>query len=386
MVKTLGYCLFAAVYNLCTLAPVRRKNVLCIATHDEGEGSNAIIAARALQLEGYTISYLTKSQTHSVKKFSALHTLLTFFFCKPYEMARAEIVLLDNVFLPYAYLRRRRKQKVIQLWHGTGTIKKFGQDVNQGRLRKLEKRANSNVTHLIVNSEAMKELYSGAFGIEKEMVYSIGLPRTDELLSRTKQTETTGCNSDRERIFEAYQIPKDKKLILYAPTFRDSLDDTPKLMEYIHKLRSGISQDYIIGLRLHPFIAEEVAAKHKDYPSIPGVCQMSFEKDLNALLMACDLLITDYSSVIFEYCLRKKPMIFFAYDYQDFSNQGRGFYYDYETFVPGPVAYTVEELTELIMKDSFDMNRVKAFIEENYSYTDGKATKRLIELIERDVK
>ena len=273
---------------------------------------------------------------------------------------------------------------MIQLWHGTGTIKKFGQDVNQGKLKKLEKRANSNITHLIVNSEEMKELYAGAFGIDKALVYPIGLPRTDELLGRIRHAEDTGFNSDRDRIMKSYGIPKEKKLILYAPTFRDNTDQAPKILEFIHQLRSELPQEYILLLRLHPFIAEEFTARHKELLAIPGVCQTSSEKDLNALLMASDLLITDYSSVIFEYCLRKKPMVFFAYDYQEFSNQGRGFYYDYESFVPGPVAYTVEEVLELIIKEDFDFWKPESFIEKNYAYTDGKATERLLAVIESE--
>jgi CDP-ribitol ribitolphosphotransferase len=110
---------------------------------------------------------------------------------------------------------------------------------------------------------------------------------------------------------------------------------------------------------------------------------MSFEKDLNSLLMAADILITDYSSIIFEFCLTKQPMIFYAHDYSEFSDSGRGFYYNYETYVPGPVAYSSEEVVDIIKEQDFDQYVINEFVNNNYIYTDGNATRRLIELIKQ---
>ncbi len=380
MIKTFGYYLFAFVYLLCKALPVKDKRVFCILTHDDGEGSNVSIAVKALDSKraGYTFRYLTKGDTQAVKSLHGLITLLRFFFIKPCELARAEIVLLDNIFLPYAYLKRRKGTKVIQLWHGTGSIKKFGQDVNQGKLKILEKRANSNITHLIVNSQVTKRQYAGAFGVKEEVVYPIGLPRTDELFWRMRKLEQTGKNPDKEYIYRKYQIPMDKKLILYAPTFRDNEEENPKLIELITELEKELSQEYYLGLRLHPYIAEI----YRQEKLAGRICQFTFEKDLNALLMASDILITDYSSIIFEYCITKRPMIFYAYDYNEFYDTGRGYYCAYEEFVPGPVAYRCKDVVKLLKEYEFRALDVEAFIRENYKYADGNATKRLIQLIE----
>lgn len=381
MIKTFGYYLFSFIYLLCKPLPVIKKRVFCIMTHDDGDGSNVSIAAKALRgrKEGYTFSYLTKSDTEAVKSIQGLITLLRFFFIKPYELARAEIIMLDNIFLPYAFLKRKRGTKVIQLWHGTGSVKKFGQDVNQGKLKELEMRANTNITHLIVNSKETKKQYAGAFGVREAVVYPIGLPRTDVLFAKMRDVIQTGKNKDKEDIYKKYGIPADKKLILYAPTFRDNDDENPKLVELITELGKELPQDYYLGLRLHPYIAEAFRTeklKHR-------ICQFSYEKDLNALLMAADILITDYSSIIFEYCITKNPMIFYAYDYHEFTNHGRGYYYDYESFVPGPVAYRSKDVVKLIKEQDFQSYDIDAFIRENYLYSDGNATGRLIELIER---
>ena len=379
MIKKLGYYLFALVYYLCKPFPIKNKNVLCIMTHDDGEGSNVRIAARAFKdlAEGYTFSYITKSETRAVKSLRGMRTVIAFFFQKPYDLARAEIVLLDNVFIPLAYLHTKKKTKVVQLWHGTGSIKKFGQDVNTGKLKDLEKRANSNVTHLIVNSPEMKKLYSSAFGINEEFIYTIGLPKTDELLMRIKKIEVAKKNLDKEYIYHKYNIPKLRKLILYAPTFRDNEISNPKMFELLKELSKELPEDYCIGLRLHPFIAKQFKLEQMDQ----RIFQLSYEKDVNSLLLASDLLITDYSSIIFEYCLTERPMIFYAYDYAAFSDLGRGFYYDYESYVPGPVAYSCKEVVEIIKMNCFERNRVKEFNDNNYLYMDGGASKRLIELL-----
>ena len=382
MMKTLGYYLFALVYNLCRPFPIIKKRVLCIMTHDDGEASNVRIAARAMQDKnaGYTFSYITKSNTQAVKSSAGLRSLISFFFRKPYEMARAEIVLLDNIFLPYAYLHRKKNTKIVQLWHGTGSIKKFGQDVNVGKLKVLEQRANNNVTHLIVNSLAMKKMYAGAFGIREEHIYPIGLPKTDELLARIREIEATHRNHYKEYIYHKYKIPNNKKLILYAPTFRDEELENPKVVEYVKEICRELPEDYYIGIRLHPFIAAAFGDKEL---SNPRICQFSFESDVNTLLLASDLLITDYSSIIFEYCLTGRPMIFFAYDYAEFSDHGRGFYHNYMDYVPGTVAYSTQEVIDAIKAKEFHQNSIKGFLEDNYAFLDGKASERLIELMQK---
>ncbi len=381
MKKTIGYSLFAMVYYLCRLFPIKKKRVLCIMTHDDGEGSNVSLVARALQKrsEGYSFSYITKKDTLEVKDIASLRKVISFFTLKPYQMARAEIILLDNVFLPFAYLRRRKGTKVVQLWHGTGTIKRFGQDANSGRLKELEKRANANITHLIVNSSEMKELYAGAFGVEKACVYPIGLPKTDELLKRIEKAGKEKKNADKEYIYRKYQIPEEMKLILYAPTFRDHEVNHPSVEKQLEDLIKWLPEGYAVGLRVHPFVAKAL----EDGTAGPNIYQLSFEEDVNTVLMAADLLITDYSSIIFEYCLTLRPMIFYAYDYEEFLQHGRGFYYPYQSYVPGPVAYTGKEVGSLIENGEFDRKRIQDFVAQNYHSLDGNAIGRLIELLQQ---
>lgn len=378
--KTIGYLLFAGFYYIFRfLCKVKSKKVFCIMTHDSSRDGNvgSMIEFLKGQGEGYSFETLQNNDRRLSKNSNRIKGILSFFIIKSYHLATSEFVLLDNIFLPMAYIRFRKKIKVIQLWHGTGTVKKFGQDVNVGKLRRLEKRANERLTHLIVNSEETKEQYAGAFGIQEHKVHICGLPRTDIFFAPDKTHER------KQRFYEQYPDLKGKKLILYAPTFRDQEKDHPKLALDTSQLCGQLTGDYVCLLRLHPFVA---GAYERDCKSKPtgeenNVINMSSYPDINTLLFVADYLITDYSSVIFEYCLREKPMIFYAYDLEEFSDHGRGFYQPYEEYVPGPVAGSTQEIIRLIREDQFDLDRIHAFVCKNYKYMDGRSAERLYTMI-----
>lgn len=375
MIKTVGYLIFAFVYYICRLLPVKDNRVFCIMTHDDGESSNVMLVVKELKKlnSGFNFCFVTKTDVESVKKFGHL---LKFFFVKPCQLARAKIILMDNVFLPMAYIKVRKNAKVFQLWHGTGTIKKFGQDVNTGRLKELEVKANENITHLIVNNEKTAKLYARVFGISLSKVYPTGLPKTDDILYRIWKNKKSGINTDKKNIYDKYGIFKDKKLILYAPTFRDDNLCSDLLLDQVEDLAGMLPENYVLGVRLHPFVARLASSR-----KLENVFNFSGERDLSALIMASDMLITDYSSIIFEYCITEKPMIFFAYDLDDFSDKGRGFYEDYISYVPGPVTKSAGEVIDIIREERYSQERIRSFNSENFPKLDGNATKRIIKLI-----
>lgn len=378
MIKTMGYYIFAFVYYLCRLFPLKDDWVLCIMTHDDGESSNVSLVVRELKKheEAYKFYFIRKTDTISVEGFKDIKKILSFFILKPYQMARSRVILMDNVFLPMAFFKVKKNVKVIQLWHGTGTIKKFGQDVNTGRLKVLERRANQNITHLIVNSEKTGKLYAKIFGVDFNKVYPLGLPKTDDILYRKWRIEKEGSNYEREVVYKKYNLPPDKKLVLYAPTFRDKDLSSEVIINKVKELALQLPKDYILGLRLHPFVAGMVGRTH-----IENAYDLSHESNLALLIMASDLLITDYSSIIFEYCITEKPMIFYAYDLEEFSDHGRGFYEDYQSYVPGPVVRTCKELIDIISRKDYSKDRIRDFNADNFSKLDGKARERIINLI-----
>lgn len=371
--KKIGYLIFAVFFSFFRLFPRKKNKVFCIMTHDGSDGSSVGVVVQALKQrnEKYEFHYLKKAERESVKQHK-LTQFLSFFLVKPYHLATSSVVMLDNVFLPMAYLKFAKDVKVVQLWHGTGTIKKFGQDVNTGELKELEKRANSTITHLVVNSEYTKEQYSHAFGLEKSRIFSWGLPRTDEMFSEEITKKKT------EHFYQKFPELKDKKLVLYAPTFRDDEVNEPKLCLDLEKLMKETDSNTVYLLKLHPFVA---ANFNIEGISSERVKNVSFYQDINTLLMVSDVLITDYSSIIFEYCVLEKPIIFYAYDLEKFSKQGRGFYEPYKEYVPGPIARTTEDIIQILNKNSYDFERIVLFKKKSYQYLDGQAINRLIKNI-----
>lgn len=372
--KTLGYLIFAFFYYIFSLfCRIKENKVFCIMTHDPGRDGNigALVEYLKQQNEGFSFYYLRKADRSNPKSLRKMKGILSFFIVKPYHLATASFILLDNVFLPMAYIKLRKEVKVIQLWHGTGTIKRFGQDVNSGRLKKLEKKANSRLTHLIVSSDATKDIYARAFGVSQDKVHTYGLPRTDIFFDREKIQERS------VEFFRQYPQLAGKKLILYAPTFRDNEKHESRAIEDIYKISKSLP-DCIILLRLHPYVARAFErAEQQAADKADNLLSVSSYPDINTLLIVADCLVTDYSSVIFEYCLLNKPMIFYAYDLDDFAKKGRGFYRSYEDYVPGPVARDIDELLSLIKNNHPTSDKLQDFVAEHYKYRDGKASERI---------
>ncbi len=364
MIKKAGYLLFAVFYYLCRLFPRDRKKIFLVATHDDSPEGNIGIVAEAVRQreEGYRLVWFTRKDR--------ITDPINFFIRKAYHLATASYVFLDNEFLPMAYLHFPESVKVVQLWHGTGTIKKFGQDVNTGTLGRLEYCANQNITHLIVNSEEVKAEYASAFGVSEDRIYPIGLPRTDLLLNPDFLEDKRG------QFLDQYPQVQKKRCILYAPTFRDSEVDSPEIHLDLQEMSDKMSSEDVLLIRLHPHVAQKISWEEKRWKNIINVSEYP---GVTTLLAVADVLITDYSSIVFEYCLRNKPMIFYAYDLEQFEKNGRSFYRDYRSFVPGRVVQSTEELLDCLK--AAEENKAAVFTELMFDKLDGKATLRLLELI-----
>ncbi len=366
MIKKIGYLLFAFFYSVFRICGINEKKVFLIATHDDSPEGNIGIVADALKKSesGFICIWFTRKDKIS--------NPINFFVKKAYHLATSATVFLDNEFLPMAYFSFSPKVKVVQLWHGTGTIKKFGQDVNQGELKKLEYRANQNITHLIVNSESVKKEYASAFGVPEDRIYVLGLPRTDLLLQPEYLAEK------KKVFFDEYPQLRGKRCILYAPTFRDDEVEVPKLHLDLPQLSRELAPEDVLLIRLHPHVAERIHTVFEQ-EKWDNIVDVSGYSGVTTLLAASDVLVTDYSSIVFEYCIRKKPIVFYAYDLEQFEKDGRSFYRDYRQFVPGNVVQTQEQLLQSFSCD--DVSLVEDFVEKEFVYLDGNSTKRLFELI-----
>ncbi len=142
------------------------------------------------------------------------------------------------------------------------------------------------------------------------------------------------------------------------------------------KMSDQMGSEDVLLIRLHPHVAQKISWEEDRWDNIINVSEYP---GVTTLLATADVLITDYSSIVFEYCLRNKPMIFYAYDLERFEKEGRSFYRDYRSFVPGNVVQSTEEVLECLKR--VEENKAAAFTEQMFDKLDGNATLRLLELI-----
>lgn len=376
-IKELSYIIFAFNYKIGGILPVKKNFVFSVMTHDSSKTGNIMALTSYMKKYGYEFFYIYKDIR---RRFFYL------LFVIPFVMARASIILMDNAFMPMSFFKVRKKTKVLQLWHGTGSIKKFGQDSNTGRLKELEKRINGNIDCLFVNSDTLADEYAVAFGIDKSKVKVTGLPRTDCLIKLEKAKDRDKQLSEiRNKIETELNIKlKDKCVLLYAPTFRDDEVKNPKLHMNVSKLISLLPENVILFIRLHPFVTKAFKKKIKS----DRIINVSDYNDLNELMAISDGLITDFSSLIFDFCIFNRPMYFFADDFEKFS-KSRGFYLNKED-LPGVSTNSEEELADKIKMvisgneaKKYPLKR-KDFLNRYYKWFDGNSSKRVYEYLYKD--
>lgn len=295
------------------------------------------------------------------------------------DMATAEYVFLSEANHAFACFEKRPETKVIQLWHGCGAFKKFGlstaelkfgSDSSQQRKYPLYR----NLDLITVSSPEVIWAYREAMGVEEEKVKSTGISRTDIFFDKAYIIEA------KKRVAQCVSEIKGKKILLYAPTFRGDVSnaEAPDKMD-IEYMQRELGDRYVLLIKHHPFI------KHR--PEIPANCRrFAFDVtellDIDDLICVADICISDYSSLIFEYALFQRPMIFFAYDLELY-NDWRGFYYDYNELTPGPIVKDTEGIVRYIeqFENVFDEKEIAMFRDKFMTSCDGKATDRILSYI-----
>ena len=235
-------------------------------------------------------------------------------------------------------------------------------------------RIHSNYDVCLVASQTAAPHYAEAFRQPLERFRSdLGIPRTDVLFGEERLART------RAAVRERYGLTDGRRVILYAPTFRgDSVTDARATDDLdLRVLRDALGADHVLLVRLHPFIrsATPIGPDLADF-----AIDVSDHPDINELMLVSDVLVTDYSSAIFEFALLHRPMVFFAPDYEAYERE-RGFYFDYRTGVPGPIFETTEELAAYLRAGVFDLERVERFRAASFDVADGGSSTRVTEAL-----
>ena len=283
-----------------------------------------------------------------------------------YYLATSKYWIVDTLY--YEHLKPRKDTLYIMIWHAAGYFKKFGISSVQEeeKLVKVYQKLGSYLTHLVVSSEKVVDLYAKELAVASEKIIPLGLPRTDEMLE--------DITTIKDRIYQKYHIAPEKKLVLYAPTFRGE-GKTPYLNQLDSELfAKELGKTYVLILKLH-------ANHYLDEKKKEGMAKMVVSQvdTIEDLMKASDVMITDYSSSLFEYALLNRPMLFYAYDLESYKHHSRGFYQVYESFVPGPIVYDTNSLVQAIKayKDEQYSNQ-RMEIAHQYQRCDGNCTRRFI--------
>lgn len=293
-----------------------------------------------------------------------------------YHLATAKYVIVDNYYGFLAAANFRDGTECIQLWHAAGALKTFGMadrsmmQRSSGARRRFLK-VYQRFHKIAVGSEAMAEIFIEAFQLSSKAILRSGVPRTDFFYDYPLQAKIIS------RMKKDHPELVGKRVILYAPTFRDNELHNFHVRLDLRLMRQQLGEDYIVMLKLHPAVANRI-----DYrAAYPGfVFDYSSFTDINPLLVVADYLITDYSSIPYEYALLNKPMIFFTPDLEQYQKE-RGLWQDYKSSMPGPIVDVTADVISVIQSNNFDLERTQAFARKWNQYSNGESSKNVVDYL-----
>ncbi|WP_213422091.1 CDP-glycerol glycerophosphotransferase family protein [Bhargavaea massiliensis] len=291
-----------------------------------------------------------------------------------YHLATAKYVFIDNYVGILSGLRFRRGVEPVQLWHAAGAVKRFGwtDPETAKRSRRAQRRFQSvydRFCQIPVGSKKMKSIFMSSFNIGDGHFLPTGVPMTDFYF------DPAAVAGGAENVLHRYPAVRGKKIVLYAPTFRkDQLDDQYIPLD-IGELLAGIPDDFVVMIRLHPAVRGI-----SSLPEHPRLVDVGAYPNVNELLAAADILVTDYSSLPFEYALLRRKIIFYLHDLEAYSKK-TGIWAESPDFFPGPIAKTTQDLIMHINDPAIEYNRIDQFNSEWNEFSDGRSSRKLIDRI-----
>ena len=354
--KYLKHKIYGVLFSLFKKTPIENNRVTFVIDSGQSFKGNLDYIKKEFEKRGsfeFHFFYKDKLSFDSFKKLSG-----------------SKYIFLNDNFFPFAFMRFRPENTIVQLWHAPGASKKFGASVEVEN-REILSKISDNTDYLIITSDKIRNQYAEAFRISKDKIKALGLPRMDYYF------EDHDLNNMKADFCNRYNISQDKKIVLYAPTFRDeekynNVFDFLDLDRFIQEL----GDNHVLALRLHPKIRD--IYNNDAQGKYINVSDWESEQEL---MLISDMLITDYSSIMIEYGILNKPIIFFTYDLDSYLTNERGFYYDFKTTVPGPIVYDSDELIGTIKNDEFDMARISEFVMTQFDAIDGESSKRVVDFL-----
>ena len=304
------------------------------------------------------------------------HKSLSFY----YYLSKAKYWVFNNKMPDY--LHKKSDQIYLQTWHGT-PLKRLAHDMPdtgvtyyrsqqsyQEMVASYDK--DSRLWDFLISPNSFAtDVFRSAFQFPKEKIIGTGYPRNDSLM--------TTSATDIARLKASYHLPQDKKVLLYAPTWRD---DAYTLKGYTFDLQidfakwyESLGDNYVIIFKPHYLISNLVKIPEtlSDF-----VRQAPATSDINDLYLISDCLVTDYSSVFFDYANLNRPIYFYMPDFESYKNRLRGFYLEIPNDLPNEVCQTQEALLTAIVSEQFELKRLVSFNKRFNNLQDGLSSQKVI--------
>ena len=364
------------------------KQVIFISFHGRGYSDNPRAIYEAMiqdpRWQGYRFIWFIKHHKKKGLQIPGAEIKEYFSFSYFYHLSKAKFWVV-NCKLPL-YICKKPEQVYLQTWHGT-PLKRLAHDIDVAEDTTFYRSAVSyeqmchsydvdvaRYNYMISPNAFCTEVFPHAFGIDPQRLVETGYPRNDFIVNATQEQ----ILSIKKRL----QLPMDKKIILYAPTWRDnsyvSAGYTFELKADFRLWKKILGEDFIVLFKPHYLIIN----KYQDDPSLKGfLYSISATAEINELYVISDILITDYSSVFFDYAILKRPMYFYMYDLENYASDLRGFYLDITKDLPGEIYRSEEKLCQDIQAGVFDRSKLDDFSKRFNNLDDGHASQRVLNLL-----
>ena len=370
------------------LIPVDDKTMLFLSFHGRGYSDNPKAIYEQMRkderLKDYRFIWVIKNYKQKniqIEGAKIINYLSPAYF---YYLSRAKYWIF-NCKMP-AYIAKKSNQIYLQTWHGT-PLKRLGHDIHvdkdttfyRSKLSAQEMYETYDIdvaryNYMISPNSFCTKVFQSAFAIDRARLIETGYPRNDIL---TNATLKEICD-----IKKRLGIPSDKKVLLYAPTWRDNQYVTKgytfKLEANFKKWKEMLADEYVVVFKPHYLIINETANDE----SLKGfVFNIDANEDISSLYLIADALVTDYSSVFFDYAILNRPIYFYMYDIESYKDELRGFYIDIYKDLPGKIYDREDDLLKAIKLEDYDYKKLGEFNELFNEHEDGKASKRVVETV-----
>lgn len=388
-VKQIAGKIIKIVYKLVyKFIPVDDKLVIFISFHGRGYSDNPRAIYEEMQrdprFKDYKFIWFIKK--HKQKNIHIDGANIKEYFSIPYfyYMSKAKYWVI-NCKMP-AYICKKDNQVYLQTWHGT-PLKRLGHDIiapddatfyrSGMSFEQMTETYDIDVkryNYMISPNAFCTEVFQTSFRINRERLIETGYPRNDFI--------TNATDEDILEIKKKFNLPLDKKIILYAPTWRDNSyvasGYTFELEADFHKWKETLSDEYIVVFKPHYLIIN----KYENDNSLNGfLYSISAEAEINELYVISDILITDYSSVFFDYAVLNRPIYFYMYDLEQYKGELRGFYLDIYKELPGKIYEDEDHLLTDICNQVYDYSFLKSFNQRFNNQQTGDCAKKVIDIV-----